>query len=63
LLGECREFARERSLATNLPIIEYPDVNPNFTEKAFETPGIFVVQSIFDEMDPGETRCFRRAGW
>jgi len=53
-------WARERAEESNLPIVEVPDVNPDLESRSFEAPGIYVVVTEFDELDPRETRVFRR---
>jgi len=60
MLSECREFAKEKALQTNLPVIEHSLVNPQLSGRDFETPAIYIIQHMFDEMAEGETRCFRR---
>jgi hypothetical protein len=58
---EAMDFAKERALATNLPIIEHPFVDPDLRHgRDFESPGIYIVTDLYDELDPHELRCFRR---
>src|SRR5262245_16925856 len=59
-LSECRDFARDEAANLNLPVIEIPGVNANLESADFERPAVYIRAIQFDEMDPNETRRFRR---
>jgi hypothetical protein len=59
-LAECRAWAREAAAKSNLPVIEVPGVNRDLADLDFEAPAIYIRAIQFDELDPAETRIFRR---
>ncbi len=58
-LTEVRLWARERSAALDLPVVEVADINPDLTAKCFLPPAIYIKITKFDELAPGEFRVFR----
>jgi hypothetical protein len=52
------DYAKEASERTGLPIIE---TGCN-ARAEFDKPGVYLRPEVFDEMRPGETRCFRTYG-
>jgi hypothetical protein len=52
-------YAEEASKRTGLPIVQ---TGANINVSPLTEPGVYIVPEVFDEMRPGETRCFRTYG-
>ena len=58
-LLDCRQWAKEKALELNLPVIEAPQPNPDLRSRDFEAPAVYLCLEEWDQFSDKSGRVFR----